>query len=305
MTSVRRSYLELHFAALLFGFTAILGDLISLSALTLVWWRVLLTALSLLVLIRFGRTLRGVPRKTLFSFMGVGVLVALHWICFFGSVKLANPSIALVCMATTSFFTSILEPFFTRRPLNFADIALGIVIIPGMVLIANSAELGMMPGLWVGLAAAFLIALFATLNKMLVGRLDELSVTFLEMSSAWLVIGIALPFVMLSQQAPLNIWPHGLDWLWLLILSLLCTTLGYVLALRSLRNLTAFAANLTFNLEFIYGILVAWFLLDDARELNLNFIWGALIILTSVFIHPLLKKREARRSRPLIQNKGK
>ncbi len=296
MTPARRSYLELHFAVFLFGFTAILGDLISLSALVLVWWRVLLTSVSLLLLIRFGRTLKGLDRKTLFSFLGIGALVALHWICFFGSIKLANPSIALVCFATTSFFTSLLEPFLTRRPVNRVDLALGFVIIPGMILVANSTDLRMMAGIWVGLAGAFFIALFATLNKILVGRLDELSVTFLEMSGAWVLIGVVLPFVAFSQDNPLALWPQGLDWLWLLILAIVCTTLGYVLALRSLRHLSAFAANLAFNLEPIYGILAAWFLLDDAKELNINFIWGALIILASVFAHPMLKKREKKKN---------
>ncbi|MDV7397287.1 hypothetical protein RZS08_38155, partial [Arthrospira platensis SPKY1] len=115
MDPIRRAYLELHIAVFLFGFTAILGDLIQLSAVVLVWWRVLLTSISLLFLIRLGRLLRELPRRTIGQYMSIGVLVALHWVAFYGSIKLANAAIALICMATTSFFTSLLEPLIMRQ----------------------------------------------------------------------------------------------------------------------------------------------------------------------------------------------
>lgn len=297
MTPTQRSYAELHIAVFLFGFTAILGDLISLSALSLVWWRVLLTSISFLFLLSIRKLLKAIDRKTLLKFMGIGVLVGLHWVCFFGAIKLANPSIVLVCMATTSFFTSLLEPLFSKQRIKGYEIILGLLIIPGMILIVNGAEMGMLPGIGVGLLAALLAALFATLNKMLVGKLDEKSVSFLELGSAWLFLSIVLPLYFLFSETTdaLIFWPRGLDWLYLLVLALLCTTLAYVLALRSLRYLTAFASNLTVNLEPVYGILLAYFLLDDKQELDPLFYWGALIILLAVFSYPLLRKWNKRK----------
>jgi drug/metabolite transporter (DMT)-like permease len=299
MDPTQRSYAELHLAVILFGFTAILGDLISLPALSLVWWRVLITTISFLFLISVRKLLAQTDRKTLYKFMGIGVLVGIHWLCFFGSVKLANPSITLVCMATASFFTALLEPVFTKTPVKWYEIALGVLIVPGMILIVNSAELSMMWGVIIGLIAALISAVFAILNKMMVGQLPEKAVSFLEMGTACLFISVVFPIYQwwLPAGEKLQIWPNPVDWLYLIFLALVCTTLGYLLALRSLRYLTAFASNLTLNLEPVYGILMAYFLLDDHQELDPHFYWGALIIILSVFTYPLLRKWNKRRVR--------
>lgn len=297
MTDEKRAYLELHIAVFLFGFTAILGDLIQLSAVVMVWWRVLITSASLLLLIRVGKRLKGLPRGTILQFMGIGVLVALHWVAFYGAIKLSNASITLICMATTSFFTSFLEPAIMRHRLRWYEIMLGLLIIPGMALIVNSTEASMNLGIIVGLASAFLAALFATLNKKLIGRLDEMSVTFLELGSAWLFLSLVLPVYMAYSSEPVQIMPlTWVDWGYLLILALLCTTLAYVLALRSLNYLSAFASNLTVNLEPVYGIALAWVLLNDNEELSASFYLGVLIILLAVFSYPLIRRRMRRRN---------
>ncbi len=286
-----RSYLELHTAVFLFGFTAILGDLIQLTALSIVWWRVFLTSLSLLFFIRLGRLFRELPRRTIYQYMGIGVLVAIHWVAFYGAIKLANASIALVAMATTSFFTSLLEPLIMRQRVKWYEIALGLLMIPGMTLIVNSTELELLGGLWVGLLAALLASLFGTLNKRLIGRSDEMSITFLELGSAWLFLSVVLPFTLLSSDIPFSLLPPDtLDWLYLLILALLCTTLAYVLALRALRHLTAFATNLAINMEPIYGILLAVVLLNEDEELTLGFYLGGLLIMAAVFSYPLVRR---------------
>lgn len=291
MTDTRRAYAELHLAVFLFGFTAILGDLISLAAVSLVWWRVMLTTLSFLFIVPVRKLVRTTRRADILKFVGIGILVGLHWICFFGAVKLANPSIALVCMATASFFTSIFEPLVTRQKANIYEIVLGLLIVPGMVLIVRSADLSMHWGIVVGILAAVLAALFAALNKVLVGRLDESSVSFLELGSAWIFISIIFPVLWWwTPEALSPFWPQSWDWGYLLFLAIGCTTLAYVLALRSLRHLTAFASNLTVNLEPVYGIALAWVLLDDAEELSTGFYWGTLVILLVVFAYPLLRR---------------
>ncbi len=291
MKDTTRAYIELHIAVFLFGFTAILGDLIQLSAIVLVWWRVLLTSTSLLLLIRVRRMLREMPHNDLRRFMGIGLLVGLHWICFYGAIKLSNASIALIAMATTSFFTSLLEPFLLRQRVKWFEIGLGILIIPGMVLIANSTEWSKLTGLWVGLLAALLAAMFATLNKKWMGNYKVLEITFLELGTACLFLSLLLPvYFATTQENWISLLPSTQDWLYLLVLSLVCTTLAYVLALRSLKHLSAFASNLTVNLEPVYGIALAWMILGENEELSNTFYIGVGVILVAVFSYPLLKK---------------
>lgn len=294
MKPEQRAYLELHIAVLLFGFTAILGDLIQLSAMVMVWWRMLLTSVSLLFLIRMGRQLRKMPRSLVLQFMGIGVLVAMHWVCFFGAIKLSNASITLICMATTSLFTAFLEPMLLKQRIKGIEIFLGAIIIPGMAMVVNSTGDDMLAGILVGLLSAFLASLFATLNKKLVSKADSMSITFLELSSGWLFLTLLLPFFISSESV---FMPSLADLGYLIILALLCTTLAYVLALRSLRHISAFASNLTVNLEPVYGIALAWVLLNEHQELDPGFYRGVILILAAVFSYPLIRRWQRRRQR--------
>ena len=290
MNPIKRAYAELHVAVLLFGLTAILGDLISLTGLVLVWWRVFLTSISLLFLVNLPKLLRSIPRKLLLQYMGIGVIVALHWVAFYGSIKLANASICLVCMATTSFFTSILEPTILGGRIKPYELALGLFIVPGMALIVSSTELSMKMGIWVGLLSALLASIFAILNKKLVNEAEPMGITLIELGSGWLFLSCVLPvFFMMEDQ--IEFWPQKMDWAYLTFLVLACTTLAYTLALRSLKHLSAFASNLTVNLEPVYGIFLAWIFLNDSQELNAQFYLGVLIILMAVFSYPFLKSK--------------
>ena len=289
MNDTKKAYFQLHIAVILFGFTAILGDLISLSALILVWWRVLITSVSLFFLIGFGKKLVTIPKKRILQFMGIGVLVALHWICFFGSIKYANASVCLVCFATTSFFTSFLEPIITKRPFKWYEMSLAIIVIPGMVLIVNNVDLSMMLGVWIGLASAFLASLFAIFNKQLVNEADSFSITFLELSSGWLFISLILPYYFMNTEE-INFLPNLEDLGYLIVLALLCTTFAYVIALEALKHVTAFAANLTLSLEPVYGIILAVLILKENKELDIGFYAGSALILLSVLIYPIIKK---------------
>ncbi len=291
-----RAYLELHFAVLLFGLTAILGDLIQLSALVLVWWRVFLTSTSLAPLARPLQLWRELPRPILWRFVGIGILVGLHWITFFGAIKLANASVALVCMATASFFTALIEPVIVKRPFRWYELLLGILIIPGMMLVVQNLETAMLQGVWVGLLSAFLVAIFATLNKKYIGDLDPIRITFLELSSAVAFLSLVIGVLWWRGEhfGPL-VPPQWTDWLFLAILAFCCTSFAYVLSLRSLRHISAFAANLTINMEPVYGIVLAWILLRENEELNPGFYWGVVIIILSVLSYPLLQGRLRRR----------
>ena len=291
----QRAYLELHLAVFLWGFTAILGDLIQLSALTLVWWRVFLTSLSLVFFVRIGKLVREVGLRRFLLLACIGTIVALHWVTFYGAIKLANASIALVCMATTSLFSSILEPWIVKRPFVWYELLLGVFILPGIWLIVDGVDAGMNFGIAVGLTSAALVSVFTSLNKKYIGSSDPLRITFIELGAATLFLAPFLYFLGGDK-----FWPAPLDWLYLLVLALLCTTLTFFLSLRALSKLSAFASNLTVNLEPVYGIFLAYFLLDDAQELSPNFYWGTALILVAVFGYTAVMRLVRRRRRRLL-----
>ncbi len=292
----QRAYLELHLAVFLWGFTAILGDLIQLSALTLVWWRVFLTSLSLVFFVKIGRIVREVGLRRFLLLAGIGVIVALHWVTFYGAIKLANASIALICMATTSLFSSLLEPLIVGRRFVWYELLLGLFILPGIWLIVDGVDAGMNVGIGVGLLSAALVSIFTSLNKKYIGSSNPARITFIELGSATLFLA---PF--LYALGGERFWPAPLDWVYLLVLALLCTTLTFFLSLRALSKLSAFASNLTVNLEPVYGIFLAYFLLDDAQELNPNFYWGTLLILVAVFGYTAAMRLLRRRRSLLVQ----
>ncbi len=287
MENKRKAYLQLHFVVLLYGLTAILGDLISISAFSLVWWRVLITSMSLLILLKMGKSLLSIPRGDLLKFAGIGVIIALHWVTFYGAIKLANASVALAAFASTSLFTSILEPIMTSKPFDKTELIIGILVIPAMLLIANNIDVTLLSGLWVGLFSAFLAAVFSILNKKMVNKATSYQISFIEMFSAFCFLSLLLPY-MLGQGTQLM--PIATDWIYLIILSLLCTTLAFILNLKALEHVSAFDANLVINLEPVYGILMAIFILKEHKELTPQFYVGVSIIILLVISHPIIKK---------------
>ncbi len=285
-----RAYIELHLAVFLFGFTAILGDLINLPAYVIVWWRVLITSSSFLLIIRNWSFIRSLSRTALIRFSVIGVLIGLHWVFFFGAVKFANASITLICMATTSLFTSFIEPVIFKKRLVFFEVFIGLIVIPAMLLIISDIRVEMRIGVLFGLCSAFLAALFNTLNKKHLIASKEKEITFWELTSAWLFLSILLPCY--AQIEPLeNFLPSGTDWLYLVILAALCTTFAFTLAMRALNHISAFGSSLTLNLEPIYGILLSILLLKEHKELDASFYVGAAVIIASVTFYPLIMNK--------------
>ena len=283
-----KAYVQLHMATVLYGLTAILGDLISLSALNLVWWRVLLTSLSLLFFVRFGKSILELDKKDIFRFVGIGFIVALHWLTFYGAIKYANASVALAAFALTSLFTSIVEPFITGKKFEKSELLLGILVIPAMILIANNLDITLVKGLLVGIISAFLAAIFAALNKKMVDRASSYQITFLEMSSAFLFLSLFVPFL-IGPESPLM--PSQMDWVYLIILALLCTTFAFIISLKALEVVSAFEANLVINLEPVYGIILAAIILNDHKEVGTTFYFGVGLILLLVLTYPMIKNR--------------
>jgi len=272
----------------LFGFTAILGDLITLDAVPLVWWRVILAGLSMVVMVKLPTLLKEVGTTAILRFAGIGVITALHWVTFYASINSANASIALVCLATTSFFVSLIEPLLLRRGVQWLDVGIGVVIFPGMVLIVSNLEGGMLTGVYLGIISALLAATFVTLNKKYIEDASPLRITFIEMVSSALFLSVV---VLLCYDVPESITPTQSDWIYLIILALLCTTLAQYFAMSSLRHISAFTSVLIVNLEPVYGILLAALILKEYDELTMTFYLGAALIVSVVFLYPILKKR--------------
>ncbi len=282
------AYMQLHFSVFLWGFTAILGELIEMPAVLLVWWRVLITVLSLYIILRFAKSsLKNIKNIKVYSW--IGVCIALHWICFYGSIKYANASIALICMATSSFFTSIIEPIVVSKKVSAKEIFFGLLVLPGMYFIVDSTELSMQKGIWVGLCASFLAAVFTSYNKKYIVEGKELEISLIELASGLLFLCLFLPWIALKTE--FSIIPSSTDGFYILVLALLCTTLPFVLSMKALNKLSAFTSTLIVNLEPVYGILLAALLLGQHKELDPKFYLGVLLILIVVLIFPLVSSR--------------
>ncbi len=290
MKPVTRSYLFVHTAVFQFGFTGILGHVIELPAVTLVWWRAMLTWILMLPLMVHQGLIRELTAKNLKIFGSIGVVVALHWICFYGSIKLANSSVAMICLSTISVMTAIFEAWLNRRPVLWKDALIGIAIIPGILLINGTISGDFRLGFLVGMLAAALSAVFATLNKKYIRNSESLSITWIEMFSVWFFISLLLPGIY-AWTPEAKFWPDESDWFYLIILSVLCTVVPYALALKSMKNLSAFSAMLAFNMETIYGILLSIIILQEHRQMNGWFYVGVFLILSTVFLHPMISMR--------------
>lgn len=287
--NTKKAYLQIHVAVLLFGLTAILGDLIQVSSLSIVWWRVLLTSVSFMFIVSW-KNLMQIPRKQVLRLALIGALISLHWLTFYGSIKLANASVSLVCLATTSFMTAILEPIMLKQKFKWYELLLGLVIVPGMWLIMNDLDASMRLGVYSGLISALLATIFSILNKKNIEGTPPRSMALIEMSAAFLMMSVLLPFY-LKFSEDIKFMLHGTDWIYMIILVLGCTTLAFMLNLKSLKYLSTFTTNLIINLEPVYGIILAMLILNEHHELNTNFYIGVSVILSSVFLHPFLKRK--------------
>lgn len=278
-----RALLLLHFCVVLWGFTAIFGRLITLPALPLVWWRMGLVGAALLLLPRFWRSVRGLPLRQIAIYAGIGVLVALHWLTFYGSIKLSNASVGATCMALMSVMMAFVEPLIVRRKFDTRELLFGLAVIPGVLLVVGGTPVAMRLGIAVGVLSALILCVFGALNKRYIGRADALAVTGMEMVAGALFLTCLGP--LLPSGESLFAMPSQRDALLLLALAMGCTLLPFTLGLVAMRQLSAFSTALALNLEPVYAIVLAIVLLDEQRELTWPFYAGVAIILAVVLLH--------------------
>ena len=296
MDSHRRALFQIHVCVVLWGFTAILGKLITLPAIPLVWWRLLLVTAALACFPRVWRALRTIPPRLALVYAGIGCVVALHWLAFYGSVKLANASVAATCMALAPAVTALIEPGITGARFERHNLLLGILMVPGVALVVGGIPQAMHAGFWMGVASAALAAVFSSLNKRFLSEHDAMAVTWLELGAGFLLVAAVAP-LFAQIEAPAGAWwvvPDIRDGALLLTLAILCTLIPFAVSLAALRHLSAFTAQLAINLEPVYAICIAVLFLGEARELDAAFFVGVAIVLVAVFGHGWLQMRQNR-----------
>lgn len=290
MPASRTALWQIHFCVVLWGFTAILGKLITLSALPLVLWRMSLVALLLLVLPKVWRGLAKLAWRQIAIYAGIGVVIALHWLTFYGAIKLSNASVAATCIALAPVFLAVIEPLLSRRPFDSRELMLGMLVIPGVALVVGGIPHDMQIGVWVGIASAFFVAVFTSLNKRYVEHADATTVTAIELGAGALFLAFIAPLLTAPGDAIFAL-PGRHDAVLIIVLAVACTLLPFIVSLRALRHVSAFTAQMAVNLEPIYAIILAMLLLGEQHELDRLFYVGVAIVLGAVFLHPLLARR--------------
>ncbi|MEP6949955.1 MAG: DMT family transporter [Ginsengibacter sp.] len=277
---MKKAFLQLHIAVLFAGFTAILGKLIDLNEGILVWYRMLLSSVSLLLILFFRKKLTRVPFLKLMKIFGVGTIVAIHWVTFYGSIKYSNVSVSVTCLSAIGFFTAFFEPAIMKRRIDWVEVLLGLVAIAGIYLIFNFYP-QYKTGIIFGLISAMLASLFPIFNKNLLKEFSPEIVTLFEMTGGFIALCIIIPFY-LGFFPAMHYLPAFSDWMWLLILAWICTILSFILQLNALKIISPFTANLTYNLEPVYAIVLAFIIFKENKFLGTGFYLGVSLILLAV-----------------------
>lgn len=288
---VQAALLRMHVAVFIWGFTGVLGKAIQLNEGLLVWWRLLITVVSLWVLFYFMNWIRRIRRADFFRIAAIGTVLSLHWLCFYGSIKYANVSVALTCLATSGLFSAIVEPLFFRRRINRMELFLGLFALAGIAIIYYS-NLKFSVGIYIGLAASLFTVLVSVMNKKLVEGYEPQTICLYQLTGGFLGLSILMPFYNYLFPATKMI-PAGYDWLWLVILSWLCTIVTFFLYIFALRRLSAFTMNLTLTLEPVYGIILAFVIYQESKDLSDYFYIGFALILAAVLLQMRRLTRKA------------
>ncbi|MGH2642380.1 MAG: DMT family transporter [Chitinophagaceae bacterium] len=282
---MKKAILQLHLAVLLAGFTGILGRLITLKEGPLVWYRMGITTIAMIIFLMWKGKLKKISIKEIWGIAYVGFLLGIHWLCFYGSIKYANVSIALVCFSASAFFSAFLDPIIMKHKFSLKETLLSLIAILGIYIIMHFDKRYVI-GIILGLMAAFFSALFTVLSKRLTRKHDPYTMTLYELGAGFVFITFLLPFYLYIFPHTVMV-PTTLDWVYLLILSIACTVWAFILVFSSLKKVSSFTTNLTYNLEPVYGILLAFLIFHENESLNKNFYWGFALIAISVGLQSL------------------
>jgi drug/metabolite transporter (DMT)-like permease len=283
-----KNYVLLHFIVFIWGFTAILGALITIDAIPLVWYRMLLAVLFIAIYFLWKKKSFKVDREGILKFFFTGVVIALHWVFFFKAIKVSNVSVALVTMSTGAFFTALIEPVFFKRKINTLEMFLGLLVIAGLYIIFNF-ESQYKLGIIYALIASFLGALFAVLNGLFIKKYTADTISFYQLFFGVIFITIYLLF---TNSFSVNFFQiTASDWLYLIVLSSICTAYAFIASVQVMKYLSPYTVMLTINLEPIYAIVLALFIFGDKEQMSSSFYLGAFIVLFVVLLNGIIKNR--------------
>lgn len=280
---MKKALLQLNGAVFLWGFTGVLGRAITLDSVWLVWYRLLITALSLWLLYGVQKKLKKLPWQSVLYIGGVGTIQALHWVCFYASIKFANVTIALTCLSTSALLSSLIEPLILKKRFERIEIVLGLFAIAGIVIIYNT-HLQFSVGIIIGLLSALLTVLVSVLNKKMIDQYEPESITLFQLTGGFAGLTLLLPLSYFLFPAT-SLVPTTWDWIWLVVLSWVCTIFTFYLYIRSLKKVSAFTMNLVLTLEPIYGIILAFVIFKENESFSQWFYAGFLLITLAVLFH--------------------
>ncbi|KGL60250.1 MULTISPECIES: DMT family transporter [unclassified Polaribacter] len=283
-----KNYLLLHLIVFIWGFTAILGALITIDAIPLVFFRMGLAVIFITIYFLFKRKSFYVDKKGLLKFLITGIIIALHWIFFFKAIKVSNVSVALVTMSTGAFFTSLIEPIFFKRKLKLLEIILGLLVIVGLYIIFNF-ESQYKLGIGYALLSSFLGSLFAVLNGLFIKKYSASSISLYQLLFGTLFVTF---YLFLNNSFSISFFSlHKSDWIYLLILSSICTAYAFIASVKVMKYLSPYTVMLTINLEPVYAIILALFVFGDKEKMKPEFYLGACIVLGVVLINGIIKNK--------------
>ena len=280
---MKKAFFQLHLAVFLAGFTGVLGKLITLNEGLLVWYRLLISAVTVWIIFSISKKIKRILITDALQIMGIGFIAAMHWVTFYGAIKYANISVALVCFSAVGFFTALMEPLLLRVRIKWSEVLLGILVMVGIYIIFHF-DPEYKVGIILGLLSALLLAVMVILIRIVLQKINIETVLTYQMSGGFLSLTILLPFYL--QYFPVqNIFPSSNDWMWLFVLSWLCSVWAFQLSSNALKKLSAFTVNLTYNLEPVYGILLAFIVYSENKILGSSFFVGLSLIIASLVIH--------------------
>lgn len=284
-----KNYLHLHFLVFIWGFTAILGALISIDAIPLVWYRMLFAVIIVFIYFIIKKKPLRIGPKALLKFLISGIIIAVHWIFFFSAIKVANVSVALIALSTGALFASFLEPLFFRRRINFLELLFGLIVIAGLYLILNF-EGGYTLGIIYALIASFLSVLFSVLNGLFVRKYTAEVISFYQLLFG---VGFITLYILVTTGFTMDQFAlKSSDFIYLFILSSICTAYAFIVSVKIMKHLTPYTVILTLNLEPVYGIILAVIIFGEKEKMSTQFYVGGAVILLIVIINGILKNKK-------------